>query len=99
MKIVFVFQGQPILRLRSTAVHTQNLLESPRCSLFVQPEDLPARRLARVALLGTAAPVSEDEMEYFGLEHREVHGQAVGLDAVQPDDLLYRFVTEFGHDS
>lgn len=35
--------GRPILRLRNDAVHTANLLREPRCSLFVQPGDLPAR--------------------------------------------------------
>lgn len=44
--------GQPILRLRADAVHTSNLLRNPRCSLFVQPPDNPARRLARATLIG-----------------------------------------------
>lgn len=44
--------GQPILRLRKDAVHTANLLRNPRCSLFVQPEDMPARLLARATLIG-----------------------------------------------
>lgn len=45
-------RGQPILRLRAEAVHTGNLLRNPRCSLFVQPEDMPARLLARATLIG-----------------------------------------------
>lgn len=45
-------EGQPILRLRRDAVHTANLLRDPRCSLFVQPEDMPARLLARATLIG-----------------------------------------------
>ena len=45
-------EGQPILRLRREAVHTANLLRNPRCSLFVQPEDMPARLLARATLIG-----------------------------------------------
>ena len=44
--------GQPILRLREQAVHTANILRNPRCSLFIQPEDMPARLLARVTLIG-----------------------------------------------
>ncbi|GMH35119.1 hypothetical protein BSKO_02987 [Bryopsis sp. KO-2023] len=83
-------KGQPILRLRSSAVHTQNLLRSPRCSLFVQPEDLPARRLARVSLLGSVTKLSEDEEPFFRESHAKVHGEAVGVDAVRKDDLLYR---------
>jgi hypothetical protein len=45
-------RGLPILRLRAEAVHTCNLLRNPRCSLFVQPEDMPARLLARATLIG-----------------------------------------------
>ncbi len=45
-------EGQPILRLREQAVHTANILRNPRCSLFVQPEDMPARLLARATLIG-----------------------------------------------
>ena len=45
-------RGQPILRLRAEAVHTGNLLRNPRCSLFVQPEDMPARLLGRATLIG-----------------------------------------------
>lgn len=45
-------QGQPILRLRKEAVHTQNLLRNPQCSLFIQPDDMPARILARATLIG-----------------------------------------------
>ena len=44
--------GQPLLRLRADAVHTANLLREPRCSLFVQPTELPARNLARTTLIG-----------------------------------------------
>lgn len=45
-------EGQPILRLRREAVHTANILRNPSCSLFVQPEDMPARLLARATLIG-----------------------------------------------
>ena len=45
-------QGQPILRLRDEAVHTTNLLRNSQCSLFIQPEDMPARILARATLIG-----------------------------------------------
>ena len=44
--------GHPLLRLRADAVHKANLLREPRCSLFVQPQDMPARLLARVTLIG-----------------------------------------------
>lgn len=44
--------GEPLLRLRHESVHKANLLREPRCSLFVQPSDRPARMLARVTLIG-----------------------------------------------
>ena len=50
-------QGQPIVRLRADAVHTANLRRQPQCSLFVQPEDTPARLLARVTLIGRVHPL------------------------------------------
>lgn len=50
--------GQPILRLRADAVHTANLKRDPKCSLFVQPGEHPARLLARVTLIGSVEPVS-----------------------------------------
>ena len=49
-------QGQPILRLRNEAVHTANLLRNPQCSLFIQPDDMPARILARATLIGKVSP-------------------------------------------
>ncbi len=49
-------QGQPILRLRKEAVHTANLLRNPQCSLFIQPDDMPARILARATLIGKVSP-------------------------------------------
>lgn len=48
--------GQPLLRLRADAVHTRNLQRSPQCSLFVQPQDFPARLLARATLIGQVRP-------------------------------------------
>lgn len=44
--------GQPLLRLRADAVHKANLERNAKCSLFVQPQDFPARNLARVTLIG-----------------------------------------------
>lgn len=51
--------GQPILRLRADAVHTANLKRDPKCSLFVQPGEHPARLLARVTLIGSVEPINE----------------------------------------
>eukprot|EP00803_Ostreobium_quekettii_P001692 evm.model.scf_1313.1 EVM.evm.TU.scf_1313.1 scf_1313:31847-33063(+) len=82
--------GQPILRLRRDAVHTANVARSGRCSLFVHPEDYPARCLARVTLLGEAEGVGEEEEEAFRMMHQAAHGEAAGVDRPSETDLLYR---------
>lgn len=46
---VLTKDGQLILRLRADAVHTANLQRDSRCSLFIHPQDLPARLLGRYA--------------------------------------------------
>jgi hypothetical protein len=58
--------GQPILRLRADAVHTANLKRDPKCSLFVQPGEYPARLLARVTLIGSVEPVSPGALRLGG---------------------------------
>lgn len=37
-------------------MHTTNLLRNPQCSLFIQPDDMPARILARATLIGKVCP-------------------------------------------
>lgn len=83
-------QGQPILRLRSGAVHTANLLRNPYCSLFVQASDKPARLLARVTLMGDTEEVSGEEARFIAEEHRTLHGEGAGIDNPQTSDLYYR---------
>ena len=68
-------EGQPVLRLRADAVHTNNLLREPRCSLFVQPAELPARLLARVTLLGRVEPLGDEHQPHIAELHRPLHGQ------------------------
>lgn len=58
--------GHPLLRLRTDATHKGNLLREPRCSLFVQPQDMPARMLARVTLIGKVAAVSQPASSSHG---------------------------------
>ena len=50
--------GQPLLRLRADALHRENLERNGKCSLFVQPQDFPARNLARVTLIGKVNNIS-----------------------------------------
>ena len=68
-------EGQPILRLRADAVHTRNLMREPRCSLFVQPADMPARLLARVTLIGSVEPISREQTAQVAELHRHLHGE------------------------
>lgn len=87
-------EGQPILRLRSDAVHTSNLQKDSRCSLFVQPGEHPARLLARVTLIGSVEPVTEDVATSAADLHSRLHAGGVGVDAPQPTDLYYRLNVE-----
>lgn len=48
--------GQPLLRLRADALTRANLERNPKCTLFVQPQDYPARNLARITLIGQVNP-------------------------------------------
>ena len=84
-------RGQPLLRLRSDAVHTANLRAQPRCSLFVQPPDRPGRLLARATLIGEASPLSEEDSREAAERHAALHGEGSrGVDAPREDDLYYR---------
>ena len=63
------------MRLRAGAVHTANLLRNPDCSLFVQPNEEPARLLARVTLRGRVEEVTGPEAEDAAGLHRQLHGE------------------------
>jgi len=86
--------GQPILRLRTNAVHTANLSRDPKCSLFVQPGEHPARLLARVTLIGHVEPVPEDVAQTAADLHTTLHAGGVGVDAPQPTDIYFRLVVD-----
>jgi hypothetical protein len=88
--------GLPLLRLRSDAVHTANLARSPRCSLFVQAPDRPARLLARCTLVGSAAPLPPgEEADAAASAHAALHGSSgAGVDAPRADDVYFRLDVE-----
>ena len=86
--------GQPILRLRSDAIHTANLMSNPRCSLFVQPAEYPAHLLARVTLIGAVEPVAPEIAESAAALHKTLHSGGIGVDEPRDDDLYYRMIVD-----
>src|SRR3984957_10421210 len=56
--------GRPIFLISSMAMHTQNLKNDPRCSLFVAQAAMDGDPLgaARATLVGNAAPVPETDI-------------------------------------
>ncbi|KAL4857189.1 Glutamyl-tRNA reductase-binding protein [Chlorella vulgaris] len=86
--------GQPILRLRADAVHTANLKRDPKCSLFVQPGEHPARLLARVTLIGSVEPINEELAQKAADLHNTLHAGGMGVDAPQPADLYFRLAID-----
>lgn len=87
--------GQPLLRLRADALHRENLERAEKCSLFIQPQDFPARNLARVTLIGRAEPVDDETAASARALHKEMASeQWQGVDAPQESDHIYRLVVE-----
>jgi putative heme iron utilization protein len=56
-------EGRPVILISSMAMHTQNLREDPRCSLFVTQlvQDEDPLGAARATLLGKAAMLTEEQ--------------------------------------
>lgn len=94
--VTFVLEddGCPLLRLRADAVHTSNLKQRPQCTLFIHAAESPARQLARVTLLGSVEPLSEDEAVSASARHSELYRDALGVDAPHPDDTFMRLQVE-----
>lgn len=86
--------GQPILRLRKDAAHTANLMRENRCSLFIQPGEYPTHLLARMTLIGSVEPVSEDIAVSAAELHYTLHSGGAGVDKPKEDDLYYRLVVD-----
>jgi putative heme iron utilization protein len=65
--------GRPVLFVSSMAMHTQNLHQDPRASLLItQPESSgDPLGAARVTLLGTAEPVTAEEVRELYLSRYE----------------------------
>ncbi|XP_041998941.1 uncharacterized protein LOC121748567 [Salvia splendens] len=71
--------GSPILAVSSLAVHTKDLLASPRCSLLVSkdPED---RTDLVIVVHGDALPVAESETEAIRSAYLATHPEAFWVD-------------------
>eukprot|EP00210_Caulerpa_lentillifera_P005139 g4911.t1 len=79
-------KGSPVLRLRSDAVHKRNLELCSKCSLFVQAPEEPARRLARVTLIGDVTLVQDEELETVRSQYQAKHPEAKGIDQLREKD-------------
>ncbi len=87
--------GAPVLLISRLAVHTQNLMADPRCSLLFDGTDLKGDPLAggRVTLTGTAQPTqSETARRRFLARQPDAAGYAEF-----PDFAFYRLDVERGH--
>ncbi len=82
--------GQPVMHVAAGSLESQNLERQPSCSLLVQPNAYPARRVAAVAMQGSARPVegeaSEPGMSSYALELDSCLYFG-GLDAVSSHDV------------
>ncbi len=65
--------GRPVMFISSMAMHTQNLMEDPRTSLFIADPDAAGDPLgaARVTLIGTAADAPAEEVSELYLTRYE----------------------------
>ena len=93
------------MRLRTDAVHKRNLEASPKCSLFVQAPEQPARRLARVTLIGdvvverlwclmcdagSVSFVESGDLPEIQEQYRQRHPEGTGIDDLKDDDQFGR---------
>ena len=71
-------QGCPLFLISSMAVHTRNLKEEPKCSLFITRPTPGASSLGapRITLIGTAEPVLEAEQDAAKTLYLERHRDA-----------------------
>lgn len=82
--------GIPILRLRSSAVHTDNLKANPSCSLFIHAPLQPIRSVARITLIGAVEEISAEEQAEAKEQHAAAMHYAIGVDAPSDDDIFMK---------
>jgi hypothetical protein len=91
--------GRPIFLISNMAMHTQNLKEDPRCSLFVGQvgADGDALGSARATLVGDAIPVPEQDLASVRQQYLARHENSrywvdfadFSFFRLQPVDLYY----------
>jgi heme iron utilization protein len=91
--------GQPIFLISNMAMHTQNLKEDSRCSLFVGQVSVDGDALgaARATLVGHAVPVPEEDLASARQEYLARHENSrywvdfsdFSFFRLQPVDLYY----------
>ncbi|MGA3049372.1 MAG: DUF2470 domain-containing protein [Terracidiphilus sp.] len=91
--------GRPIFLISNMAMHTQNLREDPRCSLFVAQAGADGDPLgsARATLVGHSAPVPEQDLTSVRKRYLERHEHSrywvdfsdFSFFRLQPVDLYY----------
>ncbi len=71
-------QGSPLFLVSGLALHTRNLLENPKASLFIFDPDPSGNplSLARVNLLGEVFPVRDADQAALLARYLEVHREA-----------------------
>jgi heme iron utilization protein len=91
--------GRPILLISNMAMHTQNLKEDPRCSLFVGDVGADGDSLgaARATVVGQATPVPEQDLQMVREQYLTRHENSrywvdfsdFGFFRLQPVDVYY----------
>lgn len=82
MPYILDANANPVFKLRSSAVHTENLDRDSRCSLYVR-----ADFGARASLLGNVVELdNSEESEMLKSRFAAVHGSDFGVDAMADDD-------------
>ncbi|CAM6018217.1 unnamed protein product [Sphagnum balticum] len=77
-------EGNPVLRLQPSALHTKNLLSDSRCSLHAQLEQ-PGRQKPQCTLRGQIGRVDESKLKEMELAWE----RRFGKEHVHDDDALY----------
>jgi hypothetical protein len=99
MPFALDFAGRPIFLISNMAMHTQNLKEDPRCSLFVGQASADGDPLgaARATLVGHATPVPEQDLASVRQQYLARHENSrywvdfsdFSFFRLQPVDLYY----------